>query len=702
MNTTVKRKTTAPSSSSHYSSDPSSSHSSSPSTDGPEEKYKEPVFRHGELLITSLIPAILVMLAFGGRPSLVAICFGSLFSYIFDVLGAMEATVLCVVVSLMSVWGTLLYSARHLLEESLMNMSVLFVLSLVLIMVFFAVGGMFRGLRMEFDAVFYFMETLMFASIPLLNASVVSWFLSVEFPMMDLGFTFTTCYYLFLVVLAYPRLCSQPVISHRNKTSNKFVLSFPVLYAMYLIPVVMSPVLYLTLHHNVSMTSMHRLVGMILSIFYPVLMVILAAERHTDYYPDESRKAVSNFLFIGKVFVSLGMVILFQSNDIIEEIKFFSGLPEPFASLTIIFSASLLLLSALLNNLKQAYDTDELLRDDADVMGRPVSSAYEKKGIFSPSTLKPLTDACYMGAILIVYVILGILSPTSEPQEAMVTVASVFVGCLSLTEYYNESQIPVPSAGFIDVQAKNGVRILLAGASAAYGMHLFTLKHLQFLDFTLEWSFGTVHLQTLCTLSALLTGGAIMIPTLMFNPKARTSSRSTTLGFVPGENNDGGNSGLIDVKTSENYASLMFVFFSMGLSGFELLVREQDWTEVAGGANSDDVYPAYFLACTAVLFIVVTLHLCSIEVVGIATLWIVGLTQSCKMLHLIDFSSELCFCILSLLVSLSQPFVLYLRDGWKEINNTAADVVNGVGSSVIWAPRFDFDICYTYVYYSYS
>lgn len=275
MNTAVQRK---PGQVSRHDND---SAGISDQQQGDEKKYKEPVFRHGELLIMSLTPAVLVLLAFGGKPSLVAICFGSLFSYIFDILGAMEATVLCVVVALMGVWGTLLYSARHLLEESLMNVPMLIVLSLVLLLVFFSVGGMFRGLRLEFDGVFYFMETFLFAVIPLLNSSVVSWFVSVEFPMMDLGFTFCTCYYLFLVILAYPRMCSHPMTSQRNKTANKFVLSFPVLYSMYAIPIVMSPILYLSLHHNVSMTSMHRLIGMVVAFFYPVLLVILAAERHT-------------------------------------------------------------------------------------------------------------------------------------------------------------------------------------------------------------------------------------------------------------------------------------------------------------------------------------------------------------------------------------------------------------------------------------
>jgi hypothetical protein len=47
-------------------------------------------FLYGDLLLAALLPPGLVMLAFGGRPMLIAVCFGSMFTYIFDIFGAME------------------------------------------------------------------------------------------------------------------------------------------------------------------------------------------------------------------------------------------------------------------------------------------------------------------------------------------------------------------------------------------------------------------------------------------------------------------------------------------------------------------------------------------------------------------------------------------------------------------------------------
>ena len=47
-------------------------------------------FSHGPILSLAMLPALLIMLAFGGRPSLLVLCFGAVVTYIFDLLGAME------------------------------------------------------------------------------------------------------------------------------------------------------------------------------------------------------------------------------------------------------------------------------------------------------------------------------------------------------------------------------------------------------------------------------------------------------------------------------------------------------------------------------------------------------------------------------------------------------------------------------------
>ena len=50
----------------------------------------EPEFKYRELLLLSLAVPFGIMLAFGGKPSLLMLCFGAIISYIFDLLGSIE------------------------------------------------------------------------------------------------------------------------------------------------------------------------------------------------------------------------------------------------------------------------------------------------------------------------------------------------------------------------------------------------------------------------------------------------------------------------------------------------------------------------------------------------------------------------------------------------------------------------------------
>jgi hypothetical protein len=61
-------------------------------SDTPDESFlsKRPEFSHGVLLFSSLSVPLLVMMAFGGRPALLVLCFGGLVAYIFDLLGTIE------------------------------------------------------------------------------------------------------------------------------------------------------------------------------------------------------------------------------------------------------------------------------------------------------------------------------------------------------------------------------------------------------------------------------------------------------------------------------------------------------------------------------------------------------------------------------------------------------------------------------------
>lgn len=59
-------------------------------------EYKQ--FKYGPLLFMSILPALGVMLAFGGRPTLLALSFASIATYIFDIMGSIEVSLcLCLI-----------------------------------------------------------------------------------------------------------------------------------------------------------------------------------------------------------------------------------------------------------------------------------------------------------------------------------------------------------------------------------------------------------------------------------------------------------------------------------------------------------------------------------------------------------------------------------------------------------------------------
>jgi len=94
----------------------------------------------------------------------------------------------------------------------------------------------------------------------------------------------------------------------------------------------------------------------------------------------------------------------------------------------------------------------------------------------------------------------------------------------------------------------------------------------------------------------------------------------------------------------------------------ELMVREQDWGELAG---VETIYPTYYFIGTTVLVLGSAVVLYAADVVGPSCVWVLWVIQGGKLLHLLGVPSP--GCLSSALVSLAYtlPFIrhvaLYLR-----------------------------------------
>ena len=167
-------------------------------------------FLHSSVLLTACAPALCIILAFGGRPALLALCFGSLVSYIFDIMGSVEGTLISILVTGLGLWSTVVWSARLILSESMFNFSVVIVMGVLLFEVFIVICAQFRSLLTEFDSLFYFLEMQMFATIPLLCSTIITWFICVEIPSLDFPLCFSTSYFLYVMWVCQPRRSSHP------------------------------------------------------------------------------------------------------------------------------------------------------------------------------------------------------------------------------------------------------------------------------------------------------------------------------------------------------------------------------------------------------------------------------------------------------------------------------------------------------------
>ena len=105
---------------------------------------KEPECKYGWTLLLSLLPSFAILIVFGGRPTLLALCFGSLTTYIFDLLGTMEGTLFSICITLLTMWATLLYASRMLLYDSYLNICILIMQFIILFYIFIVISSFFR------------------------------------------------------------------------------------------------------------------------------------------------------------------------------------------------------------------------------------------------------------------------------------------------------------------------------------------------------------------------------------------------------------------------------------------------------------------------------------------------------------------------------------------------------------------------------
>ena len=173
----------------------------------------------------------------------------------------------------------------------------------------------------------------MFATIPILSSSIITWFLCIEIPSFNVEITFNIIYFLYILYMVRPRVISKlnlkqqyhhhhhqqqqqqqqfllqqnkynasstattaaasssslSITNNQNNNANSnidninsvdytILIPFNIQVIMYIQPIIISLFIHIALHHNVLEVTHTRIINIALSIIQPALLMIYCAQ----------------------------------------------------------------------------------------------------------------------------------------------------------------------------------------------------------------------------------------------------------------------------------------------------------------------------------------------------------------------------------------------------------------------------------------
>ena len=519
----------------------------------------------------------------------------------------------------------------------------------------------FRSLRSEFDSAFYFFEQVIFATLPLFASVILSWFICVEIPdVVDMSICFSTIYYLYSLVLLHPRLSSHPNIAinavqaasdqgSNSKPALPYVLHTNVVKAVYMVPVVLCPVVYISMHYNIlTYGNFAQFISLFMSLILPVLYMTLLIEQQLQYFPslysankEKLNKTLLSTLGTLKLVIAMLLFICVQDHPLFDDIKSFSGFDEDVASAAICFMMLLLMFAVFVYRTASSSDA------------KYGNSAFD---FYSPAQVSFMEDMKKDHGIANVFVTiclcLAALTGGTLLRASWFGLTCCCAWAVSAAELYqlkNPAESPRRLRSFYALAA-------IMGLSASSVSFSFTYETLYFLRFTFRGDVTSlpISIQSFCKLFAAAMFLASIVPPIAIVFRSGALQRASLL--LPSSGASDGNSSAHLKTFSFLFQFCVFVFMAM-----ELLIREQNWSD--SNTTVEDVYPSYLMAGSSILLLLTTVHLHQIQLVDIAAVTAVLLTQGCKLLHLAGLPSQGVASLCSLLLNYTLPFAFHLGDG---------------------------------------
>lgn len=661
-----------------YSSDPliAQNPTTSTSTIDHASTSREPVFRYSSLITYALSIPLMILLAFGGKYTLLILAFGSLLSFIFDILGSIEGSLMTAMITILGLWTSLVWAARLILKQSLSNFTILGVMGVILSYTFLHIASAYRAMRIEFDSSFYFIETLMFATLPLLSSVIITWFICIEIPALDIPIVLSTVYFAYVLILCHPRQSSAPVAivsareQHERRVKN--VLAPSMALMVYAVPVFCSPIVHAAAHHHAIYRSfttgaLHPIADVAISACYPLLLMCIAAEHQISYFslkPDIFTMGIS----VLKTVTFCALLFCLQAHPYFEEIKALSKLAEPYATLLYMAVGTLTAIGIALQH-SASFNTS-----------LSYASASPRK---QSSLVRRVVTSSIAGAVC------GLLGVAVRLPKLVSIIAAV--GGVLYSEYCQNWS--GSGRGWI-AWLFGQVLVFTAGLCLSVVGLTLTGTTLYFLDVELTWHGYSISMKQLCAGFTFVLSGVTTVVSLALQAQPATNVQSsnilpTSSGSdlsLPSRTHRPATSSTTEPSPifSLGYSSLLLV-----ITAFELFVREQSWTEWE--TYVDIVYPPYLLGTTALVLILLSYRVYSRQLLSKEFLFVCFTMQTFKLLHLIEWKSNAIAACGGMVIAYVLPFIIHASDetvydkksNQAVLSNQSAGQ-NAVSSVVIW------------------
>jgi len=394
----------------------------------------------------------------------------------------------------------LVWAARVFISESVYNFSVIILMWIVLVYCFLVSCNYFTGIVNDVGVVLAVMDQLMFATLPLVSAALLSWFLCIEVPSLDLLLCFNGVYFVYVLFLGRPRPISAKKAESPTSPSGsqRSLLPAHLLILMYIIPIVMTILMHVAIHHNVLSTHHTRVTNFLLSVIVPSLLMTYCAYKQlaspaASFHANDDYLAtnLSKFLEVSTFVLCCALVYCLQSHPLFDELKSFSELSDDVAGAAILGAVFFVFAAFAIHSFSKAQakaliEQSEYMHTDSAVVAARLKTKFV--GI--------LASLCIGAANALVCVVIGL------PDHAL---GVSIVGAMALAEYYLHSEW------------STGAKAMLLGIASIYSALAaasFIKMALRGITYNFHWLVDAT-LPEFTTLVNVLVPVAVLLPTLL-------------------------------------------------------------------------------------------------------------------------------------------------------------------------------------------